>query len=518
MKRRDLVLGSAVILAGCGGGGSGPDGTIVAAQLVQQTHVKQRPAPTPAPTPAPISSSTTIGRPFGSRLTPYPYGTKPSVPTSQMDATLTAGYDAWKAARIVKADAVVSGGFADQFSDTNYLCVSEGMGYAMLLAVLFAGHDQNAQQLFDGLLSVVRTRYAYSIVPYEPLGKYLMDWRVPASGGAGDGWSAGDGDLDIAMALLMADTQWGSAGVWNYKQEALNSIAALKAWNFDKTTGAVGGRGVATPGASRTSDYMLGHFRAFKAATNDTFWDLVISKAQYNLDYLQTNFAPTTGLLPDWAQHGNTSTPSPSPGFIGDYSPDEMHYWWNACRDPWRLGTDYVVSGDTSTQKILNRLVSFFQSQVSNAGGDVTVIGCGYSLDGTKLAGGNDAAYMAPIMLGAQVDGSYQTLIDKLWAWNASRLVTGYYDSEIQLLSMVTSSGNWWVPTAQPVPIATPTPTQPPACVPYPDWNGTTRYMSGDKVTRLGKYYIALPVSNTVWNVNSPPEWTPTYWALTTCP
>lgn len=56
------------------------------------------------------------------------------------------------------------------------------------------------------------------------------------------------------------------------------------------------------------------------------------------------------------------------------------------------------------------------------------------------------------------------------------------------------------------------------ACVPYPQWVGTTRYMPGDKVTRLGQYYVALPISATVWNLNSPPEWTPSYWGVTTCP
>jgi hypothetical protein len=56
------------------------------------------------------------------------------------------------------------------------------------------------------------------------------------------------------------------------------------------------------------------------------------------------------------------------------------------------------------------------------------------------------------------------------------------------------------------------------ACVPYPDWVGTIRYMPGDKVTRLGSYYVAKPISATVWNQNSPPEWTPDYWAITTCP
>ncbi|HKB53776.1 MAG TPA: glycosyl hydrolase family 8, partial [Ramlibacter sp.] len=187
-----------------------------------------------------------------------------------MDSLLAKQYDAWKAARVVPATSVVAGGYADQFSDTAYLTVSEGMGYAMLLAVLFAGHDPNARPLFDGLLAVVRTRYAYAVVPYDANGRYLMDWRVNADGtSGGQGWNALDGDLDIAMALLMADKQWGSAGTWNYLQEGKNTIAAIKSWCMapDGTT-----KGLAKPSVSRTSDYMIGHFRAFQAATGDSFW------------------------------------------------------------------------------------------------------------------------------------------------------------------------------------------------------------------------------------------------------
>ena len=82
--------------------------------------------------------------------------------------SLTAQYDAWKAARIVSANSIVSGGFAVQFSDANYMTVSEGMGYGMLLAALFAGHDPQAQTLFDGLLAVVRARPAYAVTPPTP--------------------------------------------------------------------------------------------------------------------------------------------------------------------------------------------------------------------------------------------------------------------------------------------------------------------------------------------------------------
>jgi endo-1,4-beta-D-glucanase Y len=200
-----------------------------------------------------------------------------------MDAVLTQQYDAWKAARVVSAGSVVAGGYAVQFSNTTYLTVSEGMGYGMLLTVLFAGHDPQAQTLFNGMLAVVRTRYAYSVVQYMgPAGKYLMDWELYANGtSAGGGWNAMDGDLDIAMALLMADKQWGSGGTWNYLQEAKNTIGALKACNMhaDGTT-----EGLRSAANNRTSDYMVGHFRAFAAATGDSMWTAAVDRAYWLLN------------------------------------------------------------------------------------------------------------------------------------------------------------------------------------------------------------------------------------------
>jgi hypothetical protein len=43
-------------------------------------------------------------------------------------------------------------------------------------------------------------------------------------------------------------------------------------------------------------------------------------------------------------------------------------------------------------------------------------------------------------------------------------------------------------------------------------WNPNMRYMPGDAVRRNGEVYVARGVSSRVYNVNSPPEWTPNYW------
>jgi endoglucanase len=384
---------------------------------------------------APAASGS--GYPFGSRLNAYVAGIRPSQSNATMDALLTKQYDAWKAANLVKADSVVAGGYAVQFTNRSFMTVSEGMGYGMLLTVLFHGHDPQARTLFDGLLAVVRARPAYGIGGAN--GSSLMDWRLNADGSSGGGgWNAMDGDLDIAMALLMADRQWGSAGKWNYKQEGIKTIAAMKAVNF-KSDGT--SMGLPGSGTSRTSDYMIGHFRAFKAATGDALWDKAVNRAYELLDRMQTVYSAGVGLMPDFIVGTDSAAPYPSPGMMGDGNYDEDKFWWNACRNPWRFSSDYVLSGDTRFAQVTSKMIDFFQK---SSGGDPMNIGTGYTLAGAKAAGGNSGAYIGPICAGACVDPRFQGFLDATWNWNAQHLTTGYYDAEIQLLSMVVASGNWW--------------------------------------------------------------------------
>ena len=50
-----------------------------------------------------------------------------------------------------------------------------------------------------------------------------------------------------------------------------------------------------------------------------------------------------------------------------------------------------------------------------------------------------------------------------------------------------------------------------------PRWDPHVRYMPGQLVRRHGNLFVARRVSARVWNVNSPPEWTPQYWAWAEC-
>jgi hypothetical protein len=50
-----------------------------------------------------------------------------------------------------------------------------------------------------------------------------------------------------------------------------------------------------------------------------------------------------------------------------------------------------------------------------------------------------------------------------------------------------------------------------------PGWDPRVRYMPGQVVWQGGSLWVATDLSASVWNENSPPEWTPSYWVPAVC-
>ena len=458
-------------LAACGGGGNGqivptasdpgtpqtgPNISTEAPITIPPTITPLSPtAPiTPLPPNAPPASiplttssepvENSIAYPFGARLTAYSYGILPTnVSNAQMDATIKNNYATWKSTLVVDVP-TITGGKAVKFNDS-YITVSEGIGYGMLLSVVMAGHDPQARALFDGLLTTARARPAYSVPDQANIGKWLMDWRLTSNGSsteaAGGGWNAMDGDLDIAMALLMADKQWGSTGTWNYKQQALRTISAMKAFNFraDGTT-----MGLGQGHVSRTSDYMIGHFRAFKIATGDAFWETAISRSYALIDLMQTVHSSNAGLTPDFIIRTDTANPIPSPGFYGDYTDTEGFYFANAQRNPLRWGTDYVFSGDVRWKNATGKIVDFFIRDTNGVPNNMKI---GYRLNGSSMGNMWPATgLVSGGMVGGLTDAKYQNWVNASWTWSANAFTPEYYSAELILLAMLVASGNWWTP------------------------------------------------------------------------
>ena len=116
--------------------------------------------------------------------------------------------------------------FSNNNGINNHTALTEGMGYSLLIAASFAD-----KPLYDGLYMFVKTYMikANLVTPCDANIDYLANWSIamtPPFGVIGCG-SAGDGDDDIAMSLLIASKQWASTGTINYATEAQTMIESM---------------------------------------------------------------------------------------------------------------------------------------------------------------------------------------------------------------------------------------------------------------------------------------------------
>jgi endo-1,4-beta-D-glucanase Y len=382
--------------------------------------------------------------PFGAQHQPYRPGAL--VPTdftrAQLNQHVAAYYDQWKS-RWLKADSVGDGWRV--LLDPTGTTVSEGQGYGMVIVAAMAGHDPQARQIFDGLWEFRRVHPSSK----DPR---LMDWKVPLATGNN---SAFDGDADIAYGLLMAHAQWGSDGDVDYLAEAQNVIAGIRGSTIGPESKLpLLGDWVNPNGANhsqwttRSSDFMPGHFRAFGRATNDAaYWSSVTNAVQAVITDIQANESAATGLLPDFIRlAGAAHDPQPAPaGFLeGDH---DGHYWYNAGRDPWRLGVDAILNDDPTTLAQAQKLSAWART---STGGDPNNIRGGYRLDGTPLNTWSDHFFIAPLAVAAMTG---TTAADQQWLNSVYQRVyqahnpDNYYADAVTLQSLLAVTGNFWDPT-----------------------------------------------------------------------
>ncbi len=411
-------------------------------------------APPATPAQPPISAPRW---PFAAHRQVYTPGAHlPGVGPAALDAATAAFYDKWVARYLVAAcepgQLVVSAnaGKAVPINPSGQargtLTTSEAHGYGMIIVALLAGHDPRAQERFDGLYRYYRAHPADDA-------PHLMAWNQVAGckDAPGDAGSATDGDLDIAFALLLADAQWGSAGLIDYRGAAQALLG--EALQLD----VLDGSDVPSLGSdaremepryqhgTRTSDFMPDHFRAFARASRDPRWQRVADASLNLAAQVQRAFSPV-GLVPDFIVQTQTAQPRPAPPHYLE-GPHDGQYAWNACRVPWRLATDWLVSGDARSLAITQKLTAFF---ARHAQGQPHAIGEGIALDGRPLpnADGESLAFLAPLTVAALLPGADQAWLDALWAELANRPMDAddYYGNTLRMLAMLVVSGNWLAP------------------------------------------------------------------------
>ncbi|MFC9342254.1 glycosyl hydrolase family 8 [Streptomyces sp. NPDC057020] len=392
-----------------------------------------------APTGTGGGGGTTV--PFGSHLRPYAAGMlKPSGSQATLDQKVVDYYNRWKSAFVRQNCG--NGWYQIISPDADHPYVAEAQGYGMVVAATMAGADPDAKKIFDGLVKW-KIDHPSAINPNLLAAEQDVNCR---SVNGGDG--ATDGDMDVAYGLLLADKQWGSTGTYNYKDLALKHIAAIKKDELNPTTkllklGDWSSSGDQYYYITRTSDWMVDHFRAFRTASGDTTWDAVRTAHQTQISRLQSTYASGTGLLPDFVVDTNT-TPKPAPGQVLE-DPNDGAYWWNACRTPWRIADDAVTSGDATSLAAARKLNSWIKTKT---GGDPNKIAIGYKLNGTQISAGSEAAFFAPFAVAAMTDSGSQAWLDALWNKMLATPIdtSSYFSASIQLQVMITASGNHWVP------------------------------------------------------------------------
>ncbi|NOK79475.1 MAG: DUF4214 domain-containing protein [Chloroflexi bacterium AL-W] len=393
-----------------------------------------------------MKAETAPARPFPQRVTYAANTIRPTNFTqSQQDQHVRSFYDYWKANYLVAAGTNSAGKqmYRVAFGTGSPVTVSEGQGYGMVIVALMAGHDPDAKVLFDGL-------WYFSRQFPSGIDNRLMSWKIENGQIVDGNDSAFDGDVDIAYGLLLADAQWGSSGVVNYTSEANRVIAGILASTIGPQSRLPMLGDWVNPNGSphnqytpRSSDFMPAHFRAFGRATGNSVWVDVINKSELTINSIQAKAGATTGLLPDFLNCSSNYNCSPAnAGFLE--GPNDGNYYYNAGRDPWRIGLDALLNNDADAraqvQQMVNWLVSDTQGQADN-------IKAGYTLDGTPIGDYFTTFFVAPFGVAAMTDPSKQAFLNDIYA-SVYNTRESYFEDSVNLLALLAMTGNYWDPTA----------------------------------------------------------------------
>jgi len=317
--------------------------------------------------------------------------------------------------------------------------VSEGQGYGMLITSLMAKYDKDAQKIFDKLLFFAKANPSN-------IEKSFMAWQVPSKKDDRD--SAFDGDSDIAYSLLIASKIWGDSGKINYKKEAQKIINALanRCLGVDSHLPLLGDW-VEQDGKDynqytvRTSDFMLGHFRAFYRVSGDKRWLLAIKASQKALIDIQNLPSNKSSLVSDFIIKKKDTFVPTKRKFLED---EDDSYYYNACRVPWRVGVDVALNADEVSKKILFSMLSWMDK---NANSKAKNIKPGYRLDGTPIATDyQSSAFIAPFGVAAMLDDSKKRLYESIISF-IKKDHDNYYEDSINLLCQLVIRGEFIDPS-----------------------------------------------------------------------
>lgn len=326
--------------------------------------------------------------------------------------------------------------------------VSEAHGYGMLIAASMAEYDSDAKDIFDGM-------YRYYRAHLSEIGPNLMAWQQSDNGTAiinsSGADSATDGDLDIAYALLMADSIWGSDGEIDYKQTAIDVINDIMTYEVNQNDWVLrlgdwaywSDEGDKYDSATRSSDFIVQYMPVFAEATGDDRWLTLYENTYSIINKIVDDYG--TGILPDFIiKDSATGEFIPAPANFLE-SENDGNYYYNACRTPWRISMDYLINGNTDAKRFADAINAFI---IGETGGDPWEIMAGYTPDGTAVSDWNDLCFNAPFMVSAACgENTAWHVAVRDMCLNYGEDV--YFGDTITMLCLIVDDDSWIVPESK---------------------------------------------------------------------
>jgi endoglucanase len=240
--------------------------------------------------------------------------------------------------------------------------ISEAQAYALLRA-LWAGDEET----FALVYRWTRTNLSREASHGDRLLAWHWGKKADGSWGVLDWNTASDGDLDYALALLLASRRgWRApAGLPDYEAEARHTARDLLAQEVVELPS---GELLLAPGNWRAGQppYLLNPsyffpaaYRALAQAGFDPRWGRLHADAYPFLRRLTQGLgdAPGAGLIPDWVEVAGDGKLRPAPE-------RSSHFGWEAVRLPWRLALDRLWFGDLAAANLCReQFLPFFQRE-----------------------------------------------------------------------------------------------------------------------------------------------------------
>ncbi|MDE6797485.1 MAG: hypothetical protein K2J36_05690 [Ruminococcus sp.] len=330
--------------------------------------------------------------------------------------------------------------------------VSEAHGYGMLITASMADYDENAKDYFDGM-------YRYFKAHPSDIGKNLMSWQQCDNGtalidGAEEGSmtgglcdSATDGDMDIAYALLMADSVWGSDGDIDYYSEALAVINDIMKYDINHEYWTINlgdwvsecDRTENYYSATRCSDFIVQYLPVFAEVSGNDDWLKVYETTYGIINGIVDKYK--TGILPDFVIRDKSGNYVPAPADFLE-SENDGNYYYNSCRVPWRIGMDYLINGNKDALVFAEAIDNFMMSATK---GDPWEVLAGYTPDGKAIEDYNDLCFVAPLLVSAKCGKNTK------WHDDIREVLTDYgedvyYGDTIKMLCLIVDDDGWTVP------------------------------------------------------------------------